>query len=607
MKTIKLLLFSALITCFACDKNNDDTDPIDNMDDVGVIDMNEFDVNFVQNYGATTTRDIMVQVMDTNGNAIAGATISVAETNELTDDQGIAILRDAAVYERFGYIKASKDGFIHASRSIAPAAGLNQVRIMMLPETVSGTTVSGAVATISNGAGASVLLNGNYIDANGVEYAGDVDVILHHLDPTDVNMPDQMPGMLYAQDADGEEQGLVTLGMLAVELRGAAGQDLNLMDGSTATLTIPLDPSLIANAPVTLPLWYFDEVNGVWIEEGEATLQGAAYVGEVSHFSFWNCDIPTDANVICLVLSDEDGNPLANTTITITSATFGTTSGTTNIDGEVCGYMPSGEVLELNVYNDTCGDSSLFNTNIGPFSSDETVAITVILTGDVITETIVGTLSDCLGALISNGYAVVDYLDGGATAVIGTDGSFELSIIRCTDAIEFSIKGIDIDGVQQSAEQGYSFTTPLTNVGNLLACETITEFIQYDLDTGATTFFTTEDISAQFSANNPQTNGPSVTISAYDDNTNEGIYLYGQLMATPYVGVYDSLDWQDPDDLGFNIEEFFGAMNNDTMEYTLTALGEIGEYIDISFNGTYEDNAGTEHTLTGTVHVLRDN
>jgi hypothetical protein len=64
-----------------------------------------------------------------------------------------------------------------------------------------------------------------------------------------------MPGMLYAQDADGEEQGIVTLGMLAVELRGAAGQDLNLMDGSTAKLMIPLDPSLIANAPATLPLW----------------------------------------------------------------------------------------------------------------------------------------------------------------------------------------------------------------------------------------------------------------------------------------------------------------------------------------------------------------
>ncbi len=607
MKITKLLLLVFLFTCFACDKNSDDSG-LGEMDDVGVIDMNEFDADFVQNYGATIIKDIMVTVIDTNGNAIEGATINVAGLNETTDDNGIAILRDASVYERFGYIKASKSGFIHASRSIAPTAGLNQVRIMMLPETIAGSTASGEVATITNGAGASVLLNGNYINADGTEYTGSVDVIIHHLDPTDENMRDQMPGMLYAQDQDGEEQGLVTLGMLAVELRGAGGEDLNLMDGSTATLTIPVDASLIADAPATIPLWYFDEVNGVWIEEGEATLQGNVYVGEVSHFSFWNCDIPTDANVICLVLSDEDGNPLSNTLVTITSTVFGTTSGITNIDGEVCGYMPSGEVLELNVYNDTCGDATLFNTNVGPFSSDTTVAVTVVLSGDVITENVVGTLSDCDGNPISNGYAIVDYLGGGATAVVAADGSFEVSIIRCTTDLEFSIQGIDIDGIQQSAEQIYNFTTPLTNVGNLLACETITEFIQYDIDNGAETFFATEDIDAQFGENNPNTNSPSVSISTYDPDTESGIYVYGQLNEAPYVGVYDFLDWQDSNDTGFNMAEFLNISNtNNEIVYNLTALGEVGAYIDISFSGNYEDFNGNPHFITGTIHVLRDN
>ncbi len=608
MKTTKLLLLAFLITCFACDNNDDTIDSTDDTDDVvGVIDMNSFDPDFVVNYGATIIRDIMVTVVDKDGNNLEGVNINVANLNTSTDQNGIAILRDASIYERFGYIKASKVGFIHASRSIAPTHGLNQVRIMMLPETIAGSTNSGEIATITNGAGASVVLNGNYINESGNEYTGTVDVILHHLDPADENMRDQMPGMLYAQDEDGEAQGLVTLGMLAVELRGANGEDLNLMSGSTATITMPVDPSIISYAPTTIPLWYFDEVNGVWIEEGEATLIGTEYIGEVSHFSFWNYDIPTDASVVCLVLTDEDGNALANSLVTITSPTFGTTSGTTNNDGEVCGYMPNGEVLELNVYSETCNDTSLFNTNVGPFSVDTTVPVTVVLSGIVVTETVTGTLSDCNGASISNGYVVVDYQGGGATVVVEADGSFEITILRCTAELEFTIQGIDIDGLQQSTLQTYNFTTPLTDVGNLLACDTVTEFIQYDLDNGAQTFFETVNIEANFSASNPNTGNPNVNIYA-GDNSGQGIYMYGELLPAPHLGVYDFLDWQDPNDLGFNMSEFFDMSNvNNEIVYNLTTLGEVGEYIDISFSGNYEDFSGNTHFITGTVHVLRDN
>lgn len=615
MRLMKFLWLMALITCFACENNVDDIDTVleeemeemEEMEETSAIVLNSFNPDFVQNYGSTISRDILVSVVDLNGNAIEGVTISVANDNETTDDNGIAIVRNASVFERFGYIKASKDGFIHASRSIAPTTGLNQVRIMMLPETVSGSTSSGEIATISNGVGASVLLNGNYVNADGTEYTGSVDVILHHLDPTDATMPDQMPGMLYAQDADGEEQGLITLGMLAVELRGSGGEDLNLMEGTTATITIPVDASLIANAPSTIPLWYFDEVNGVWIEEGEATLEGNNYVGEVTHFSFWNYDIPTDANVICLVLSDEDGNPLANTLITITSTTFGTTSGVTNINGEVCGYMPSGEVLALNVFNDACSSEAIFNTNIGPFNIDTTVAVTITLSGNITAETIIGTLADCDGNVVDNGYAIIDYLSTESSVVVGSDGSFELTIIRCTEDLDFTVTGIDIDGLQQFPVENYTFTTPLTDVGNLMACDELEEFVQYDLDNGAQTLFVTENISANFSEGSGDFPHPSVTISAFDSSSNNGIFMVSRLMPAPYVGVYDFLDFQDPNDLGFDISELFGNMSNNTIQYDLTALGNVGQFIDISFSGSYEDSNGTPHTITGTVHAIRDN
>jgi hypothetical protein len=59
--------------------------------------------------------------------------------------------------------------------------------------------------------------------------------------------------------------------------------------------------------------------------------------------------------------------------------------------------------------------------------------------------------------------------------------------------------------------------------------------------------------------------------------------MYGELNLAPYVGVYDELDWQTTSDLGFNISEFLGVMDNNTILFILTALGNVGEYIDINF------------------------
>ena len=47
-----------------------------------------------------------------------------------------------------------------------------------------------------------------------------------------------------------------------------------------------------------MPLWYFDEQKGMWVEEGVATKQGNQYVGTVNHFTDWNCDIPSEWNTV---------------------------------------------------------------------------------------------------------------------------------------------------------------------------------------------------------------------------------------------------------------------------------------------------------------------
>ena len=222
MKPIKLfhlLTIVFLINNFSCQKDDGlsgNNNPQENIPDT-----------FSEYFGNEISRDFLGTVIDKNHNPIEGAAITIGGETTMTDSNGVFIIKDANVNERFGYVKAEKAGYIHASRSVVPSNGTNKVTIMMLEETVVGTISSGSTSTVTIDGGSSVSFDGNFIKEDGSAYEGSVDVIMHHLDPTDEDMSMQMPGMLYAENENGAERMLQTLGMLAVELRGSGGEGLS--------------------------------------------------------------------------------------------------------------------------------------------------------------------------------------------------------------------------------------------------------------------------------------------------------------------------------------------------------------------------------------------
>ncbi|WP_353779608.1 hypothetical protein [Winogradskyella sp. 3972H.M.0a.05] len=562
---------------------------------------------FSQNFGNEISRPFLGTVIDKNKNPIEGVTISIGSNSAMTNVDGVFIINNATVNERFAYIRAEKDGYIHGSRAVVPSEGTNKVTIMLLEETVVGTTSSGTSETISMGNGASVALEGDYTKDDGTSYEGNVDVIMHFLDPIDEDMQSQMPGMLYAANSNNEERMLQTFGMLAIELRGAGGEDLNLADGSEAEITVPLDPSLVANAPSTIPLWSFDEVNGYWKEEGQANLVGNSYVGTVTHFSFWNCDIPAEAVNLCITVTNESGDLISSLYTTISSSNFGTTDGSTNANGQVCGLVPSGESLELNIYSfDICGDNSIYSQSIGPFTQDSSINVIIPDTPEIIYETVFGQFNTCSGDPVTEGYVQLIYGEQSLSEAVN-DGSFEFNLIRCQENNSFQIKGVDYANLQATDSINYTFTTPLTDIGTISACNTVSEFIQFTLDNDDNVLIL-DNIYATFTENSPNINGPSIQIQGFSDiDNNLCFYLDSRLNESPYLGTYDHYDWNDPNDTGFNlIECFFMSNENNNVIYNLNTLGEVGEYIDINFSGDYEDFLGNPHTITGIIHALRD-
>lgn len=85
-----------------------------------------------------------------------------------------------------------------------------------------------------------------------------------------------MPGALTGLDQAGTKVVLGSFGMVAVELQGDGGELLQIASGKTVELRLAVSALQLSKAPATIPMWYFDEVKGYWVEEGQAVLKEIA-------------------------------------------------------------------------------------------------------------------------------------------------------------------------------------------------------------------------------------------------------------------------------------------------------------------------------------------
>lgn len=155
------------------------------------------------------------------------------------------------------------------------------------------------------GPGARVRIKANSLqDASGKAPAGPVRI---SLSTVDIMSPDQMPGDYTVALRNGGTRGMESYGAAIVEIT-SGGTKFNLRPGTTAEITIPVDPGQLAaggTLPSTIPILFYDEVRGVWTEDTTATLQGNVYVAKVKHFSAINADVlKTDQACVRVDASD---------------------------------------------------------------------------------------------------------------------------------------------------------------------------------------------------------------------------------------------------------------------------------------------------------------
>lgn len=557
------------------------------------------------NFGNSAQRNFHGLVLSTDGNPVSGATVTIGSSTVQTNFKGIFVIKNADVKDNFAYVKVTKPGFVNGSRTMVPTSGTNRINIMMIPATNTATISAGATATVSLPNGTKVKFDGSFKDSNGNAYSGNVNVAMFHLKSSDQYLNELMPGSFLANSTDGGARVMETFGMLHVQLTGASGQNLQIANGHTAEMTVAIDAAQTATAPATIPLWSFNEFTGIWQEEGSATKVGNTYVGNVTHFSWWNCDLQSPQAILKVNVKNAAGIPMVNTIVALRrSGQTYDTSGITDNSGAVSGYIPANETLLLKVY-DVC-NTVIYTANVAPVAAGSTFVlpdITVTSTGNQYT--VQGNLKTCANTDVMDGYALLrmasssNFFQYMTVPVTGT-GNFSFTTYTCAPNPQFILEGYDYANLQTTGEISFTANTPVMNFNNLVACNSISEFVSYKVDNQNVKYVLGSAIVAEwYGLTSTSPNMPAKQLRIHH------MLPYGNTFAMTLnnmLGVPGSFNTEYS--FYFSGENFNSSNGNVVVQ--ITNFGAVGSYIDFTVNGTYTDLVGANHTFTATGHVKRD-
>ncbi len=355
-KIYVLLILALMIS--SCHKDQDDENIINKTNPSPVI--------FEEIKG-----NVFGNVKDINNQPIVNATVTIYSSVAQTDEHGVFNFKDVKLDKQGTYIRVEKSGYITASDVVYPKAGnTSYSHITMLILDISNTFNSNEGGDISsNGVKVSFAPN-SIVKPDGTDYKGKVYVSSKVLKAGDKNLGDVMPGTLRGENKKGSTVVLGTAGMILVELMDNTGAELNIKQGKTAKMEFVVEESDVAHLPNEIPLWYFDEDKGFWVEEGKAKLQDGKYIGELPHFSWWNLDVEFEPVNMCSTVKYENGKPAENLIIQLEAdIVFPVAYGFTDNEGKACGLVPKDKEMVLSVIDPFCNEV-LYTSTVGPFGED---------------------------------------------------------------------------------------------------------------------------------------------------------------------------------------------------------------------------------------------
>lgn len=545
-------------------------------------------------------------VTDENNAAVKDATVKIGTNTITTDKYGYFEIKNVSVVKNAALVTVSKAGYFNGIKTYIATEGKGAFfRIKLLPKTVAGNidANAGGTVTLSNGMKVTLPAAAVVNAASNAAYSGQVNVAVQWIDPTAADLNRIMPGDLRGLNTDGYLKLLSTYGMCAVELSGGAGELLQVAGGKKATLDFPIPSSMAGSAPASIPLWYFDENVGLWKEQGSATKNGNNYTGEVSHFSYWNCDIPLDNSVTFdVTVKDANGNPIpsANVSVHYANGTYTGAHGLTDENGYIKGRIPGNAQLLINVITDYTCNGPAYSQNITTTTAD--IQLGTITIGANNTASVSGNVTDCNNNPVTDGYVLIQNGYYNYKAEVNADGTFSQDILICGGTtINAVIIAVDKTSQQQSTSLTQAITSSNNPVGTLNACGTsVAQFLNYAVDGTSYSIIAPGDSLTQFSET--QSNPPSIIVSGY--SISNGVFKSAGLsFSSTGIAVNSSQ----------LLHSFQSSHLSDSVtiqapiNVTITEYGDIGQFIAGNFTGVFTGAppANVQHNVSCSFRVRR--
>lgn len=398
-----------------------------------------------------TPTSLVVYVTD-NWGPNPRAFVSVNGQTIQTDERGRAFIKLNAVSRTGDLVLIQADNRIENNKLILLEPGKKNIEYVYLErtntrhglESTQDETIFSSTFTLEIPADAL-----EYADGSGL-HSGTYSVYYKHFQGDDPNLYAKMPGGLFSSDSEGISGALANFGMLNVNLVAFGGKELRIADDKKVKITFTIPNAQLSEAPSTIPTFWLDEPSGRWIEEGQATLENDKYTFEVSHFTWWACqlykcidDIVTVGGTIVL----PDGTPCGGCKVTIegtdasidrTTSSQGTFSVLSCPDQEYQIYAYHNEINCDNSQPITIGTYSVQTQNIdwGDMIMDDTDLITIS-----------GVVYACeVGVTEEGSYIIINHQD-----IIETtnNGIFEFTACYHPDSM-LTIEGFNEEGTLMS-------------------------------------------------------------------------------------------------------------------------------------------------------------
>jgi hypothetical protein len=587
--TLLLVAFAALIVLDSCRKDQSHEQYTGN----GNLIKPDLSVKVIANVAGF--------IMNENDEPAPNVRVIAGSKETVTDEFGYFSIANTSLTEAAGFVKVEKTGYFNGYKTFLPQAGKeNFVRMKLLPKNNSGSVdaVSGGTVTTTTGARITLPDNAVVLAAGGGTYTGTVNIAIQYIDASNLAVQQYiLPGDARGIDKDEHLALLKSFGTLAVELTGSGGQLLQIANGKQATISIPIPVSLASTAPSSIPLWSFDETNGLWKQESTALKSGNTYTGQVNHFSFW--DGATGISLVNLTTQVVDASlqPLAHAAVGIRyagqlfNAGFGT-FGYTDANGYVYGAVPANANLTLSVLTSCATEAYSHNfTTIN--SNVDLGTITGNLGQSLVT--ITGTATDCNSQPVTNGY-VQCYDNGFFNRIPIVNGAFSFTGVACSNTTT-NLVAIDNNTHQQGTVQSVTLNTGVNNLGALTACGTSTvSTMTYTFD-GVTTILT----------------DPADTVVSYFLSQSLSTIVLKIVTGQASPSINFTFDGGNATGTGHQVNEIFalhfpgGRVTAPApLTVTITEFGNPGGFISGSFSGSVLDFANNApHTISCSFRVRR--